>query len=84
MYRFRHLLIRDAAYEGMPKELRAELHERFAEWLEEVAGDRIDEQEEILAYHLEQTVELRRQFGPLGERRDRDRTARSAPPARFW
>ncbi len=68
MYRFRHMLIRDAAYEGMPKELRAELHERFAGWLERVAGERIDEQEEILAYHLEQAVELRRQLGPLGER----------------
>jgi class 3 adenylate cyclase/tetratricopeptide (TPR) repeat protein len=68
MYRFRHLLIRDAAYEGMPKELRAELHERFAAWLEDVAGERIDEQEEILGYHLEQAVELRRQLGPLGER----------------
>jgi class 3 adenylate cyclase/tetratricopeptide (TPR) repeat protein len=68
MYRFRHLLIRDAAYEGMPKELRAELHERFADWLEHIAGERIDEQQEILAYHLEQTVELRRQLGPLGER----------------
>ena len=33
-FRFRHQLIRDAAYEGMPKELRAELHERFADWLE--------------------------------------------------
>ena len=33
-----------------------------------VAGERIDEQEEILAYHLEQAVELRRQLGPLGER----------------
>ena len=68
MYRFRHLLIRDAAYEGMPKELRAELHKRFADWLEDIAGERIDEQQEILAYHLEQTVELRRQLGPLGER----------------
>jgi tetratricopeptide (TPR) repeat protein len=68
MYRFRHLLIRDTAYESMPKELRAELHERFAGWLEGVAGERIDEQEEILAYHLEQAVELRRQLGPLGER----------------
>jgi len=67
MYRFRHLLIRDAAYEGMPKELRAELHERFADWLEQIAGERIDEQQEILAYHLEQTVELRRQLGPVGE-----------------
>jgi class 3 adenylate cyclase/tetratricopeptide (TPR) repeat protein len=67
MYRFRHMLIRDAAYEGMPKELRAELHERFASWLERVAGERIDEQEEILGYHLEQAVELRRQLGPLGD-----------------
>ena len=27
-FRFRHLLIRDAAYESMPKEVRADLHER--------------------------------------------------------
>ena len=33
-FRFRHLLIRDAAYEGMAKETRSELHERFARWLE--------------------------------------------------
>ena len=32
-FRFRHLLIRDAAYEALPKEVRAELHERFAGWL---------------------------------------------------
>ena len=31
-YRFRHLLIRDAAYEALPKSTRAELHERFADW----------------------------------------------------
>ena len=29
-FRFRHLLIRDAAYQAMPKEQRADLHERFA------------------------------------------------------
>src|SRR5262249_22761619 len=34
-FRFRHLLIRDAAYEGLPKATRAELHERFADWLDE-------------------------------------------------
>src|SRR5919204_2542466 len=33
-FRFGHILIRDAAYDSMPKELRAELHERFALWLE--------------------------------------------------
>ena len=32
-FRFRHLLIRDAAYQAMPKEQRADLHERFADWL---------------------------------------------------
>ena len=35
-FRFRHLLIRDAAYEAIPKAQRAELHERFADWLERV------------------------------------------------
>jgi len=33
-YRFRHLLIRDAAYDGLAKGERAELHEQFADWLE--------------------------------------------------
>ena len=37
-YRFRHILIRDAAYEALPKKVRADLHERFADWLEERAG----------------------------------------------
>ena len=37
-FRFRHLLIRDAAYDGLPKATRAELHERFARWLEEAAA----------------------------------------------
>jgi class 3 adenylate cyclase/tetratricopeptide (TPR) repeat protein len=67
-YRFRHQLIRDTAYEGLPKDLRASLHERFAGWLEGVAGDRIEEQEEILAYHLEQAHRYRLQLGPAGDR----------------
>ena len=37
-FRFRHLLIRDAAYAALPKELRADLHARFAEWLEAGGG----------------------------------------------
>jgi class 3 adenylate cyclase/tetratricopeptide (TPR) repeat protein len=67
-YRFHHLLIRDAAYEAIPKAQRAELHERFAERLEEVAGDAVYEQEEILGYHLEQAVAYRDQLGPADER----------------
>ena len=63
-YRFRHLLIRDAAYQAMPKATRAELHARFADWLGRVAGDRLAEYEEIIAYHLEQGYRYRAELGP--------------------
>src|SRR6266704_500792 len=41
-YRFRHLLIRDAAYQTLSKGDRAELHERLAEWLSQCASDLIE------------------------------------------
>ena len=62
-YRFRHLLIRDAAYESIPKSVRADLHERHAEWLEEKAGERGVEYDEILGYHLEQAYRFRVELG---------------------
>ncbi|MBA3688153.1 MAG: AAA family ATPase [Chloroflexi bacterium] len=63
-YRFRHLLIRDAAYGAIAKQTRAELHERFAAWLEHIAADRLIEYEEIIAYHLEQAYRYRAELGP--------------------
>jgi predicted ATPase len=66
-FRFRHTLIRDAAYLGIPKETRAELHERYAGWLERTAGERAGELEEILGYHLEQAFRYREELGPVGE-----------------
>ena len=66
-FRFRHQLIRDAAYEAAPKALRAELHERFADWLEDVGEARVEEFEEILAYHLERAHRLLSELGPLAE-----------------
>ena len=41
-YRFRHILIREAAYERVAKEVRARWHEAFADWLEALAGERIE------------------------------------------
>ena len=67
-YRFRHILIRDAAYAGMPKETRAQLHEAFAGWLERVAGERSPEFDEILGYHLEQAYRYRQELGMMDER----------------
>ena len=39
-FRFGHILIRDAAYEAVPKLRRAEWHERFAAWLERMVAGR--------------------------------------------
>ena len=61
-FRFRHLLVRDAAYEALPKANRAELHERFAGWLEQ-HGSELVELDEVLGYHLEQAVRYRRELG---------------------
>ena len=65
--RFAHLLIRDAAYEQMLKETRAELHERFVAWLERRADARAVQFEEIIGYHLEQAYRYREELGPLGD-----------------
>jgi class 3 adenylate cyclase/tetratricopeptide (TPR) repeat protein len=67
-FRFRHLLIRDAAYERLPKAERAELHEAFGGWLDTAAGDRLSEVEEIVGYHLEQAFRYREELAPVDER----------------
>ena len=63
-FQFRHMLIRDAAYERLSKERRAELHERFANWLD----GRGEEFDEIVGYHLEQAHRYLTELGPAGER----------------
>jgi class 3 adenylate cyclase/tetratricopeptide (TPR) repeat protein len=64
-FRFRHLLIRDAAYDALPKGVRAELHERFADWL--VSHPELVELDEIVGYHLEQAVRHRHELGQPAE-----------------
>jgi class 3 adenylate cyclase/tetratricopeptide (TPR) repeat protein len=61
-YRFRHLLIRDAAYDALPKAVRADLHARFADWLDE-HGQALVERDEIVGHHLEQAVRYRAELG---------------------
>jgi class 3 adenylate cyclase/tetratricopeptide (TPR) repeat protein len=65
-FRFRHLLIRDAAYERVAKEVRAEWHAVFADWMEALAGARLSEYEELLAHHLGQAAMCRREIGIVG------------------
>jgi class 3 adenylate cyclase/tetratricopeptide (TPR) repeat protein len=66
-YRFRHALIRDAAYAGMAKERRAQLHERFANWAANTPTGRFGDVDEIIGYHYEQAFRYREQLGPLDE-----------------
>jgi class 3 adenylate cyclase/tetratricopeptide (TPR) repeat protein len=63
-FRFRHILIRDAAYERIPKELRSDLHERYAGWLDG-RGEQFDE---IVGYHLEQAFRSVAELGRVGDR----------------
>jgi DNA-binding SARP family transcriptional activator/tetratricopeptide (TPR) repeat protein len=63
-FRFDHALIREAAYAALPKRLRAELHERLAEWLEL----RADVPDEVIGHHLEQACRLPAELGPVGAR----------------
>jgi predicted ATPase/class 3 adenylate cyclase len=68
-FRFHHILIRDAAYQGLLKRRRAALHERFADWMEAVTSgrDRDVEYEEIVGYHLEQAHRYLSELGPLND-----------------
>jgi class 3 adenylate cyclase/tetratricopeptide (TPR) repeat protein len=60
-FRFRHLLIRDAAYDSLPKARRAQLHAAFAGWLEQ-NSQALAERDEITGWHLEQALGYRREL----------------------
>jgi tetratricopeptide (TPR) repeat protein len=62
-FRFRHLMIRDAAYDSIPKSTRAELHELFGRWLDQRTGEKASGYEEIVGYHLEQAYRYRSELG---------------------
>jgi class 3 adenylate cyclase/tetratricopeptide (TPR) repeat protein len=62
-FRFGHMLIRDATYGGIAKETRADLHERFADWLAASSSP----YDEIIGYHLEQAYGYRTELGPPSE-----------------
>jgi class 3 adenylate cyclase/tetratricopeptide (TPR) repeat protein len=61
-FSFKHLLLREAAYDAIPKEQRADLHKRFAERIEQTQPE-----EEIVGYHLEQAYRYRAELGPVDD-----------------
>jgi tetratricopeptide (TPR) repeat protein len=69
-FSFRHNLIRDGAYDSLPKALRADKHAGVARWAEQHAGDRADEIAELIATHLLEALGYLEELGETGERRD--------------
>ena len=72
-WQFKHILIRDVAYESVPKEERSRLHHAAGRWLESVAGERTSEYAEIVSYHADQAYALATELrdpgaGALGRR----------------
>jgi class 3 adenylate cyclase/tetratricopeptide (TPR) repeat protein len=67
-FRFGHLLVRDVAYESLPKKVRADLHAGFAQWVEARMGERAPEYEEIVGYHAEQAHRYLAELGPVDRR----------------
>jgi class 3 adenylate cyclase/tetratricopeptide (TPR) repeat protein len=67
-FRFGHLLIRDVAYASLPKKARADVHERFARWVEERAKQRPGEFDEIIGYHAEMASRYLTELGRSDEK----------------
>jgi class 3 adenylate cyclase/tetratricopeptide (TPR) repeat protein len=63
-FTFRHALIRDSAYDSLPKSLRAAKQVQVARWAEAKAGDRADEIAALIATH---DLEALRYFDELGD-----------------
>ncbi|MGY1688084.1 ATP-binding protein [Geodermatophilus sp. SYSU D00867] len=67
-FEFSHGLVRDAAYELIPKAERVDLHERFAAWTQSRLGEGGAGHEEIVGHHLEQAHHTLLQLGPPSSR----------------
>ncbi len=76
-FAFRHPSIRDAAARSVPDEARAEVHERYARWLEQAAGDRLPRHAEVIGSHLASASRLWTTLG-RGDEHARELSGRSA------
>jgi class 3 adenylate cyclase/tetratricopeptide (TPR) repeat protein len=73
-YSFWHALLRDVAYGSLPRKVRAAKHLAAARWLEKLAGARVADYAELLAYHYQTALECTEDAG------DKTRAAELAEP----
>ena len=62
-YSFGHLLIRDVAYQQIPRAARVRKHRAAAAWIERLPGARVTDHAEILAHHYGQALRLAKAAG---------------------
>lgn len=74
-YSFKHDLVRDVAYELLPRAERRTLHGRAAEWIEQAAGEHVDESLSLLAHHAVEADQSERAVGYLVRAAERARRA---------
>jgi class 3 adenylate cyclase/tetratricopeptide (TPR) repeat protein len=67
-YRFRHATIKTVAYERLPDDRRAELHERYADWLERETEDRRSQFDEIVGHHFYEAYRYTSRLDPGSDR----------------
>jgi tetratricopeptide (TPR) repeat protein len=67
-YAFWHALVKDVAYRQVPRAGRARRHHAAAEWLQEVAPERVADHAGVIAHHYRQALALYRASGaPTGQ-----------------
>src|SRR6266542_667087 len=62
-YAFRHVVVRDVAYNQILRAERMDKHLAAAVWLERVGADRAGERADLLAYHYRSALELSHAVG---------------------
>ena len=75
-YSFGHQLIRDVAYQQIPRAARVQKHRAAAAWIERLAGDRVTDHAEILAHHYGQALRLAQAAGLADDTRELEIRAR--------
>jgi hypothetical protein len=75
-YGFWHILVRDVCYAQIPRAARAARHRSAAAWIEQKAGERIDDLADVLAHHYVQALELTRAAGQAKEALELEESAR--------
>jgi class 3 adenylate cyclase/tetratricopeptide (TPR) repeat protein len=60
--RFKHAVVQEVAYEGLPFRLRRSLHERIGSYLEQAAGVRVDAEAELLSVHFSRAQNYARAY----------------------